>query len=86
MIETIRTLREWSPMVSFARQLSATDDPHEKALVVGDMAEWLASRTRGTLDDRLAARVIAVLKTPEGEALVRDVVAVFDAVPPEPAQ
>jgi hypothetical protein len=39
--------------------------------VVANACEWLASKTDSTLDDQLVRHVSDVLKTKEGEQLVR---------------
>jgi hypothetical protein len=39
--------------------------------VVSEAAEWLASKTDATADDQLVRHLAAVLKTKEGENLVR---------------
>ena len=39
--------------------------------MVADCAEWLASHTGSTLDDELVRHLAAVLRTPDGEKLVR---------------
>jgi hypothetical protein len=38
---------------------------------VSDGAEWIASKTNSTADDELVRHIADVLKTKEGEALVR---------------
>lgn len=84
----LRTLHEWSPLLGYVRRISTTLDARERAVILGDMAEWIAEKTNTRFDDRLASRVAAVLKTPEGVELVREVVAVadeiIDAMPQEP--
>jgi hypothetical protein len=46
-------------------------DPYKKSLVVSDAAEWIASKTDAQLDDKLVRLLADILKTKEGEALVR---------------
>jgi hypothetical protein len=38
---------------------------------VSDAAEWLASKTNATADDQLVRLLADILKTQQGEALVR---------------
>lgn len=80
VLEQIRTLHAWSPLLGYARRLSTTLDARERAVILGDMAEWISERTATRFDDRLAARLSAVLKTPEGVELVREVVAIVDQI------
>lgn len=70
--EQLRLLSEWSPLLSFGQRFIAEADPHRKALIVADACEWLASKTRATkVDDELVVLVSAILRSPQGEALVR---------------
>lgn len=81
MLEQLRMMRDWAPLLGYGRRYVAATDPHERSLVIADLVEWCASRTTGTLDDRLARHIAAILKTPEGEALVRDLVSVVESLP-----
>lgn len=83
MMEQLRLLRDYAPLLGYGRRYVATADAHERALVVADLAEWLASKTAGKLDDRLVRHLAAILKTPEGEALVRDLVSIVESLPQE---
>jgi hypothetical protein len=38
---------------------------------VADAAEWVASKTSAKVDDQLVRLLADILKTPQGEALVR---------------
>ncbi len=69
--QALRLLQTWSPLVNYAREFVATVDPYKKSLVVASACEWLASKTDSTLDDQLVRHVSEVLRTKEGEALVR---------------
>ena len=69
--QALRLLQTWSPLVNYAREFVATVDPYKKSLVVANACEWLASKTDSTLDDQLVRHVSDVLKTNEGEQLVR---------------
>jgi hypothetical protein len=69
--QALRLLQAWAPLVAYGREFVATTDPYQKSLIVSQACEWLASRTDATLDDHLARHVAAVLRTQEGEALVR---------------
>ena len=54
----------------------AEHDPHAKTLIVADACEWLASKSKNTtVDDELVAQVTAILKSPQGESLLRWVLA-----------
>ena len=73
--EKIRILQEWAPAVSYIQQFLGTSDPHQKAVVMADACEWLASKSQTTVDDELVGHLTAVLKSPQGESLLRWVIA-----------
>lgn len=73
--EKIRLFQDWYPLVTFAQAFLGSVDAHQKAVVVADCLEWLASKSTGTqIDDELVQHLTAVLKSPQGEALLRWVV------------
>lgn len=78
--ESLRLLQKWSPLVSYARDFVGTADPYKKSLVVADAAEWLASQTHAHADDQLVRLLSDLLKTKEGEALVRWLLAQAEGV------
>lgn len=69
--QALRLLQTWHPLITFGQQFVASKDPYAQALVVSEAAEWLASKTDATADDQLVRHVSAVLRTREGEELVR---------------
>lgn len=69
--QALKLLQAWSPLVNYAREFVNTVDPYAKSVVVAQACEWLASRTDSALDDQLVRHVSDVLKTKEGEQLVR---------------
>jgi hypothetical protein len=80
IIEQVRLLHEWSPLIGYGRRLAGPLDAGERAVIIGDLLEWLAEKTRTQFDDRVASRVAAILKTPEGIDLVRELLAIADAL------
>lgn len=79
--EQLRLLSEWSPLLSFGQRFLAEHDPHQKSLIVADAAEWLAAKTKATaVDDELVGHIAAILRSPQGEALVRWCIAKAEAV------
>ena len=77
--EKIRILQEWSPVVGYVQSFLGSHDPHQKALIVADACEWLASKTTGTkVDDELVSHLTAVLKSPQGESMLRWALAKID--------
>jgi len=73
--EKLLLLQSWAPMLGYAQQYVNAIDPYAKAVVVSDCCEWLASKTDSGLDNELVQHLAALLKTAEGERLVRWVVA-----------
>jgi len=69
--QQIALLQAWAPLIGYAQRFTQTSDPYAKAVVVSDAAEWLASQTDAKTDDQLVKLVNDLLKTKEGEALVR---------------
>lgn len=67
-------IQAWAPLLTFGQKFIGTPDPYAKSLVVAECCEWLASKTDAGLDDELVKQLAAVLKTQEGEALVRWVI------------
>lgn len=75
LLEKLRLLAEWAPLMTFAQQLAAEDDMHAKAVIVSEAMEWVASRTDLEWDDELTGLLSDILISEEGEALVRWVIA-----------
>lgn len=69
--QALRLLQAWHPLIGFGQQFVSTTDPYAKALVVSEAAEWLASKTDSVADDQLVRHLANVLRTREGEQLVR---------------
>lgn len=80
IIEQARLLHEWSPLIGYGRRLTATLGAGERSVIIGDLLEWLAEKTQTNFDDRVATRVSAILKTPEGTDLVRELLAIADTL------
>lgn len=76
--DKIRILQEWAPAVGYIQAFLATADQHQKALVVADACEWAASKTQSKVDDELVSQLAAVLRSPQGESLLRWILAKVD--------
>lgn len=77
--DQVRLLLSLSPLVGFGQRFVAEADAYKRTLIVSDALEWAAVQTRLSLDDAVAKRLAAALKTPEGEALVRELVALGES-------
>ena len=69
--QQLQLLSQWAPLIGFGQRFVNEVDPYRKSLVVSDAAEWLASKTNAQADDQLVRLLADILKTPQGEALVR---------------
>lgn len=80
IFEKLRLLNEWSPVLGFGQRYIAESDPHKRAIIVGEAGEWLTSKTKNEIDDKYVGHLVAILKSPEGESFVRDLVADLESV------
>jgi len=69
--QQLQLLSAWSPLIGYGQRFINEPDSYRKALIVSDAMEWLAAKTDAQVDDELVQHVAAILKTHEGEALVR---------------
>lgn len=69
--QQLQLLSAWSPLIGFGQRFVNEADPYRKSLIVSEAAEWLASKTDAKADDQLVRHLAEILKTPQGEALVR---------------
>lgn len=69
--QQIALLQTWSPLIGYGQRFVQAVDPYQKGLIVAEAAEWLASKTDSKADDQLVKLLADILKTSQGEALVR---------------
>jgi len=69
--QQLQLLSAWSPLIGFGQRFVQEIDPYKKGLIVGEAAEWMASKTDSKADDQLVRLLADLAKTKEGEALVR---------------
>ena len=69
--QSLMLLQRWAPLIGYGQRFVNEADPYKRSLVVADAVEWLASQTQARADDELVGKLADVLKTKEGEALVR---------------
>ena len=75
LLDKLRLIAEWSPMLARLQAVAAAEAPHERAVALVDALQWAAGKSSTTLDDEALEHVEAVLKTPEGKAAFEWVVA-----------
>lgn len=71
MWQSLMLLQRWSPLIGYGQRFVAELDPYRKSIIVSEAAEWLASQTAAQADDQLVNLLADLLKTQQGEALVR---------------
>lgn len=71
LFEKLRLLTEYAPLLTYMQDLVAEEDVHGRAVIAADAARWLAEKTDVTWDEELIELVADILKSDEGEALVR---------------
>ena len=69
--QALKRRQTWHPVISYGQRFVQTVDPYQKGLIVAEAVEWLAAKTDSTTDDQLVRHLSEVLKTKEGESLVR---------------
>jgi len=81
LFEKLKLLAEWSPLISYMQRFAEEDDIHSKAVIVTEAAEWIASRTDLEWDDELVEHVADILRSEEGEALIRWILSQLEVQP-----
>jgi hypothetical protein len=69
--QSLALLQAWAPLIAYGQRFVNEADPYRKSIIVSEAAEWLASKTNATADDQLVRLLADILKTQQGEALVR---------------
>jgi hypothetical protein len=69
--QQIALLQAWSPLIGYGQRLVNESDPYRKSIIVAEAAEWLASKTDAKADDQLVRLLGDIIRTPQGESLVR---------------
>ena len=69
--QQIQLLSAWSPLIGYGQKLVGEPDPYKKSIIVAECLEWIASKTKAQLDDELVKLIAAILRTQQGEDLVR---------------
>ena len=69
--QQLALLQAWAPLISYGQRFVNEPDAWRKGIIVSEAAEWLASKTQASVDDQLVRLIADILKSKEGEALVR---------------
>ena len=70
-LDQIKLFQEWLPLIGFGQRFMLEPDEYVRAIIVADACEWVAHKTNTGLDDEVVTLIASVLKTQQGEALVR---------------
>lgn len=67
LLEKLRLLAEWSPLLAKLQKAAVAKTPHEQALAVVAVAQWAAGKSETLIDDEMLSHIEAVLRTPAGQ-------------------
>ena len=69
--QSLMLLQRWAPLIGYGQRFINEADPYKRSIIVSEASEWLASKTNAQADDQLVRLLGDLLKTKQGEALVR---------------
>lgn len=67
LIEKLKLLAEWAPLLSRLQLVAIAKTPHEQALAVVATLQWAAGKSETTIDDEALRHAEALLKTKEAQ-------------------
>lgn len=67
LLEKLKLLAEWTPLLAQLQAVGQAKTPHDQAVAVVRMLQWAAGKSMNSLDDEALRHVEAVLRTPEGK-------------------
>lgn len=69
--QQLALLQAWAPLIAYGQRFVNEPDAYRKSVIVSETAEWVASKTQASIDDQLVRMLSDILRSKEGEALVR---------------
>jgi hypothetical protein len=69
-LQKVKLLIDWAPLLALLEQVAKAPGNQDKALALVTTLRWLAKKTETANDDKALDHLEAVLKTPEGAAIV----------------
>ncbi len=69
--QQLALLQAWAPLIAYGQRFVNEPDAYRKSVIVSEAAEWVASKTQASIDDQLVRMLSDILRSKEGEALVR---------------
>lgn len=79
-LQKIRMLVDWAPLLSLAEAVSKAEGNQAKALAIVELLRWLSKKTSTETDDKVIDSLAAILKSPEGAAIVNFLVSLAGAI------
>ncbi len=70
IIDKVKLLAAWAPMLAKLEAVATAKTPQEKAIALVAALRLCADQTKTAKDNNVLDRVEAILKTPEGQALI----------------
>jgi len=70
IMDKVKLLVVWAPMLAKLEAVATAKTPQEKALALVSALRLCADQTSTTKDNNVLDHVEAILKTPEGQALI----------------
>lgn len=74
ILEKLKLLAEWAPLIGRVQGIMDAKSPEEQALAVVRTLQWAAGKSATDIDDEALFHLEAVLKSPEGRAFFKWVV------------
>jgi len=68
LLEKLKLLAEWSPLLARMQAVLSADTPHKRSIAVIDTLQWAAGKSGTQVDDEALEHLEAVLQSPEGRA------------------
>lgn len=68
LLEKLKLLAEWSPLLGKLQAVVVAPDPHEQALAIVSALEWAAGKTGTAIDDEALNHIEAILRSDAGKA------------------
>jgi hypothetical protein len=66
LVDQIKLLGEWYPLIAKVQVAISTKDPHDRAVGIVECLLWCAGKSQTEIDDEALEHIEAILKSPEG--------------------
>lgn len=68
LLEKLKLLAEWSPLLLRLQDIGAAKAPSEQAIAIVKLLQWVAGKSMTSVDDEALEHIESVLRTAEGKA------------------